>query len=503
MNALSNRSFSLYFFSNTVSLFGLWIQKIGVGWLTWEITESTFWTSFVTLALMAPAGVLGPFFAVFAENWNMRVASVILKILMFLIGILIWFLQYLDQHTLFTLAFLSVLQGLLSACYHPVRLVFVSIVVPKNLLSSAVGLNSASFNGSRVVGPAFAGGLIAFFNLEVTFLIAALTYVPLIPVLIYMPLRTRIKKEVLQGNFFHRFLEGGKFAVRTPIILKSLFVVFVSAFFVRGMLEIQPTIAGEILKQGSFGLSLITTTAGIGALLASIWIGFRNSNKSKIETKLVSMLMLGLIISCIIGFISEVYTMAIFFTVVGFTTTAVGIGTQTIIQLEVEEVYRARVLTWWSSISFGSLTVGGIILGFSPLNTLLIASSITVIYSMLGGFKGVVYTDFFQFILAMSVTIWSAFYFIELPEIQSLNNLLTHPSVVEKLDLIPDLSDREVFITIFVLPLAVQWWSVWYPGAEPGGGGYIAQRMLSAKDENNAIWAVSYTHLTLPTKRIV
>ena len=363
MNALSNKSFSLYFYSNTISLFGLWIQKIGVGWLTWEITESTFWTSFVTLALMAPAGVLGPFFAVFAENWNMRVASIILKILMFLIGILIWFFQYLDQHTLLTLASLSVLQGLLSACYHPVRLVFVSIVVPKNLLSSAVGLNSASFNGSRVVGPAFAGGLIAFFNLEATFLVAALTYVPLIPVLIYMPLRKRIKEKGSQGNFFNRFLEGGKFAIRTPIILKGLFIVFISAFFVRGMLEIQPTIAGEILKQGSFGLSLITTTAGIGALLASIWIGFRN-NKSKIETKLVSMLMLGLVISCIIGLISEVYTMAVFFTIVGFTTTAVGIGTQTIIQLEVEEVYRARVLTWWSSISFGSLTVGGIILGF-------------------------------------------------------------------------------------------------------------------------------------------
>ena len=363
MNALSNKSFSLYFYSNTISLFGLWIQKIGVGWLTWEITESTFWTSFVTLALMAPAGVLGPFFAVFAENWNMRVASILLKILMFLIGMLIWFLQYLDQHTLLTLASLSVLQGLLSACYHPVRLVFVSIVVPKNLLSSAVGLNSASFNGSRVVGPAFAGGLIAFFNLEVTFLVAALTYVPLIPVLIYMPLRKRIKEKGSQGNFFYRFLEGGKFAIRTPIILKGLFIVFISAFFVRGMLEIQPTIAGEILKQGSFGLSLITTTAGIGALLASIWIGFRN-NKSKIETKLVSMLMLGLVISCIIGLISEVYTMAVFFTIVGFTTTAVGIGTQTIIQLEVEEVYRARVLTWWSSISFGSLTVGGIILGF-------------------------------------------------------------------------------------------------------------------------------------------
>ena len=82
---------------------------------------------------------------------------------------------------------------------------------------------------------------------------------------------------------------------------------------------------------------------------------------------------------------------------------------------------------------------------------------------MLGGFKGVVYTDFFQFILAMSVTIWSAFYFIELPEIESLSNLFTHPNVVDKLDLIPDINDREVFVTIFVLPLAVQWWSVWYP----------------------------------------
>ena len=90
----------------------------------------------------------------------------------------IWYLQYLDMHTLFTLAFLSILQGLLSACYHPVRLVFVSIVVPRNLLSSAVGLNSASFNGSRVVGPAFAGITITLFNLETTFFIAMLTYIP-------------------------------------------------------------------------------------------------------------------------------------------------------------------------------------------------------------------------------------------------------------------------------------------------------------------------------------
>ncbi|MDC0969440.1 MFS transporter [Alphaproteobacteria bacterium] len=372
MNALSNKAFLLYFISNTFALLGLWIQKIGVGWLTWEITGSTFWTSFVTLALMAPAGIIGPLFAVYAENWNMRTASIILKILMLLVGVIIWFLQFLDLHTLFSLAFLSIVQGLLSACYHPVRLVFVSVVVPRNLISSAVGLNSASFNGSRVIGPAFAGVSIALFSLESTFLIAVLAYIPLIPVLMYIPLRKREKSSDNNDKFLKRFIEGGKVALNTPIIVKGLFIVFISAFFVRGMLEIQPTIAGEILNQGSLGLSLITATAGLGALSASIWIGLRKNNNIKMETKLVLMLILGLIMSSIIGCISDMYLMALAFIIVGFSTTVVGIGTQTIIQMEVEDLYRARVLTWWSSISFGSLTVGGILLGFAgeyiPLN---------------------------------------------------------------------------------------------------------------------------------------
>jgi len=322
--------------------------------------------------LMAPAGIIGPLFAVFAENWNMRKASIILKTLMLLVAVLIWFLQFLDLHTLFSLASLSIMQGLLSACYHPVRLVFVSIVVPRNLISSAVGLNSASFNGSRVLGPAFAGVSIALLSLESTFLIALLTYIPLIPVLMYMPLRKRTKSSDNKEKFFKRFFEGGKVALNTPIIAKGLFVVFISAFFVRGMLEIQPTIAGEILDQGSLGLSLITSTAGFGALLASIWIGFRKNNDIKIENKLVSMLILGLIMSSIIGCTTNMYLMAIAFIIVGFASTVVGIGTQTIIQMEVEDIYRARVLTWWSSISFGSLTIGGILLGFAgeyiPLN---------------------------------------------------------------------------------------------------------------------------------------
>ena len=142
-----------------------------------------------------------------------------------------------------------------------------------------------------------------------------------------------------------------------------------------------------------------------------------------------------------------------------------------------------------ASVCLAAIKIGGVMLGMSPLETVLIASIITVIYSSMGGLKGVIITDFFQFILAMAATIWAAYYLIDHPQIGSLDNLLTHPNVSSKLSFIPSIDQRELLITLFVLPIAVQWWSVWYPGAEPGGGGYIAQRMLSAKDEKNAIWA--------------
>tara|TARA_B110000438_G_C15797724_1_gene643631 strand:- start:1432 stop:2388 length:957 start_codon:yes stop_codon:yes gene_type:complete len=291
---------------------------------------------------------------------------------MFLVGVLIWYIQFIDAHTLFSLAFLSVLQGLLSACYHPVRLVFVSVVVPRELLPSAIGLNSASFNSSRVIGPALAGLSITFFDLQTTFFIAMLAYIPLIPVLIYMPLRHRKEAPKIINNYFGRLIEGGKIALNTPIIFKGLFIVLINAFFVRGMLEIQPTIAGEILNASSTGLSLITVTAGVGALLASIWVGMSKNDGTKRIKTLVPMLFIGIIVSSIIALTSNLFIMSFLFIFIGFSTTTVGIGTQTIIQLEVDDLYRARVLTWWSSTSFGALTIGGVILGslgeFIPLS---------------------------------------------------------------------------------------------------------------------------------------
>ena len=148
-----------------------------------------------------------------------------------------------------------------------------------------------------------------------------------------------------------------------------------------------------------------------------------------------------------------------------------------------------------ASVSLAAIKIGSVLLGLSAYETLAIASIVTVIYSMLGGLRGVIYTDFIQFFLAMLGSIWAAYIILDHPEIQGLENLLAHPNVSDKLSLIPDFNDRDMFITVMIIPLAVQWWSVWYPGAEPGGGGYVAQRMLAAKDEKNAMAATLFFNI--------
>lgn len=148
-----------------------------------------------------------------------------------------------------------------------------------------------------------------------------------------------------------------------------------------------------------------------------------------------------------------------------------------------------------ATVSLAAIKIGGVMLGLTPVQTLLIASIVTVIYSSLGGLKGVLLTDFFQFFIAMIGSFGAAYYVLDLPEIGSLSNLLAHEVVATKLDFIPDFSDPNVYIPIFILPIAIQWWATWYPGAEPGGGGYIAQRMLSAKDEKNAIGATLFFNI--------
>lgn len=148
-----------------------------------------------------------------------------------------------------------------------------------------------------------------------------------------------------------------------------------------------------------------------------------------------------------------------------------------------------------AGVTLAAIKIGGIMLGLEPWETILFAGTVTLIFSTLGGFKGVVYTDFILFFTAMTGAIGAAYYLVNIPEVGGIQALLTHENVVDKLSILPDFSNKEALITLLIIPLTVQWWSSWYPGAEPGGGGYIAQRMLAAKNENHAIGATFFFNI--------
>jgi len=145
-----------------------------------------------------------------------------------------------------------------------------------------------------------------------------------------------------------------------------------------------------------------------------------------------------------------------------------------------------------AAVNLAAIKIGGVMLGLAPWETITYAGLITVLFSALGGFKGVVYTDFLLFFTAMAGAVGAAYYLVNIPEVGGIASLITNEHVQDKLAILPDFNDPKAVITLLVIPLAVQWWSSWYPGGEPGGGGYIAQRMLAAKNENHAIGATFF-----------
>jgi solute:Na+ symporter, SSS family len=143
-----------------------------------------------------------------------------------------------------------------------------------------------------------------------------------------------------------------------------------------------------------------------------------------------------------------------------------------------------------ASVSLAAIKIGTVLMGITPLQTMLIAGVVTVIYSALGGLRGVLITDFFQFFLSIIGGLVAAYVAVNHPDVGGLQGMLTHENVEPMLNLFPDFSDHSQLLAILIIPLAVQWWSVYYPGAEPGGGGYVAQRMFAAKNEDHSIGAV-------------
>jgi Na+/proline symporter len=142
-----------------------------------------------------------------------------------------------------------------------------------------------------------------------------------------------------------------------------------------------------------------------------------------------------------------------------------------------------------ATVTLAAIKIGGVLLGIDKYTTILIAGTVTVIYSATSGLWGVVVTDMLLFVIAMIGSISAAHYALALPEVGGFAGLISHPALEGKLSMLPDFSDWRTAATVLIIPIAVQWWSTWYPGSEPGGGGYVAQRILAARSEKESVGA--------------
>ena len=142
-----------------------------------------------------------------------------------------------------------------------------------------------------------------------------------------------------------------------------------------------------------------------------------------------------------------------------------------------------------ATVTLAAIKIGGVLLGIPAWQVVVFAGTVTALYSTTSGLWGVVVTDLLLFVIAMIGSLAAAYYAVAQPEVGGLSGLFVHPALDGKLSLFPDFNDWRTATAVFIVPIAVQWWSTWYPGAEPGGGGYVAQRMLAAKDESHALKA--------------
>ncbi|MDX1394490.1 MAG: sodium:solute symporter family protein [Gemmatimonadota bacterium] len=148
-----------------------------------------------------------------------------------------------------------------------------------------------------------------------------------------------------------------------------------------------------------------------------------------------------------------------------------------------------------ATVTLAAIKIAGVLLGADRYTTVLVAGAVTALYAATSGLWGVVVTDLLLFAVAMIGSLAAAWYAVTHPDVGGLSGLITHPEVSGKLAMLPDFGDWRTAATVFLIPVAVQWWATWYPGSEPGGGGYAAQRMLAARDEKESMRATLWFNI--------
>ena len=360
-SALSNRSFVIYLIGSTVSLHGLWIYRVALGWFAWQLTASEFWVGIVAFTQFAPAVVFGPIFGVLADRFDRRKTSIFINSLstinMLVLGLLAWF-GYVDILVLTTL---SLIQGALDGAHTPIRMTLVPGIVTRDQLQSAIASASISFNVSRFIGPAIAGLIIATQGVAAAFITNSISYIAYIVAVAVIELRPSEARSKPPGDVWSEMLDGIRYIIRHRTIRGLLLIIAVASVFGRGALEMMPAFADAVFERGASGLAILTASLGVGAIASGLVLS-RGTVWLDSRVIKISVVSAGVFV-CIFG-VTDSFWLAVPVVVsLGVILSLCGVGSQILIQTMVEDEVRGRVSSFWGMIAFGGTALGSLVVG--------------------------------------------------------------------------------------------------------------------------------------------
>ena len=360
-SALSSRNFLVYLIGSTVSLHGLWIYRVALGWFAWQLTASEFWVGIVAFTQFAPAVFFGPVFGVLADRVDRRIASIAINSCSTANMLLLGALAALGKVDIFVLSALSLVQGSLDGAHTPVRMTLVPNLVSREQLQSAIATTSISFNVSRFVGPAIAGLIIATLGVSAAFAVNGVSYLAIVAAVSCIRLRPVERGKKKPGDVWSELLDGIRYVRAHRTIRGLLVIIAVASLFGRGALEMLPAFADAVFGRGSSGLAVLTSAVGVGAVATGLILS-RRLHWLNIGVIRLSVVVAGCLI-VVFGWNSSFWFAVPLVTTLGVILSLCGVGSQILLQSLVDEDVRGRVSSLWGMIAFGGTAFGGLIVG--------------------------------------------------------------------------------------------------------------------------------------------
>lgn len=363
--ALKSAPFRAYLFSVFISLNGFWAQRVIVGWLAWELTGSATFVGFVAFLNLCPTFISGPFFGVIADRVNVRHASIFSYGSTFILSLSFAMIAFLGWMAPIALSLFALLLGIIASANHPLRMSLTPRLAPVAHMPSVIALTTMNFNVSRLLGPVIGGVLIQMFDASTALLITALTHMPVILSLSLLRARDRKNNQHhLQMGYFTALADGFKHAISQPMIRFCIQLSGLCAISGRAVLDTLPILADGVFSKGPSGLGLMMAAAGVGALGASLTkLIAPPQRRGEVSIVARCMALAAPALVMMLGLVNEFAVALVITAGIGYAITIVAVSLQSLIQMDLDDSYRGRVMSFWTMITIGGGALGAMIMG--------------------------------------------------------------------------------------------------------------------------------------------